>query len=79
MNATKQEYIERQESNPGPLDHLASTSLLGQVAGLPGFPFVIRISNQLILWLMEPGGSMPHSQGPSNNPYSEPNQPNSSY
>ena len=26
---------------------------------------------------MEPGGSMPHSQGLSNNPYPEPNQPNS--
>ena len=28
---------------------------------------------------MEPGGSMPHSHGLSNNPYPEPNQPNSSY
>ena len=27
---------------------------------------------------MEPGGSMPQSQGLSNNPYPEPNQPNSS-
>ena len=27
---------------------------------------------------MEPRGSMPHSQGPSNNTYPEPNQPNSS-
>ena len=26
---------------------------------------------------MEPGGSIPHSQGVSNNPYPEPNQPNS--
>ena len=26
-------------------------------------------------WLMKPGGSMPHSQGISNNPYPEPNQP----
>ena len=25
---------------------------------------------------MEPGGSMPHSQGLSNNSYPEPNQPN---
>ena len=24
---------------------------------------------------MEPGGSMPHAQGLSNNPYPEPNQP----
>ena len=30
--------------------------------------------NQLTAWLMELGGSMPHSQGPSNNPYPEPNQ-----
>ena len=29
-------------------------------------------------WLIKPGGSMPHSQGPSNNPYPESNQPNSS-
>ena len=28
---------------------------------------------------MEIGGSMPHSQGLSNNPYPEPNQSNSSY
>ena len=28
-------------------------------------------------WLMEPGGSMPHSQGLSNNSNPEPNQPNS--
>ena len=30
-------------------------------------------------WAIEPGGFMPHSQGLSNNPYLEPNQPNSSY
>ena len=28
---------------------------------------------------MEPGGSIPHSQGQPNNPYPEPNQPNFSY
>ena len=28
---------------------------------------------------MEPGGSMPHSQGLSNNSYPEPNQPNYPY
>ena len=28
---------------------------------------------------MKPGGSMPHSQGISDNPYPDPNQPNSSY
>ena len=27
---------------------------------------------------MEPGGSMPHLQEPSNDPYPEPNQPSSS-
>ena len=31
---------------------------------------------KLTPWLMEPEGSMPHSQGLSNNPYPEPNQPN---
>ena len=36
-------------------------------------------STQLILWLMERGGSMPHSQGLSGNLYSESNQHNSSY
>ena len=32
---------------------------------------------RLATWLMEPGGSMPHSQGLSNNTFPEPNQPNS--
>ena len=32
--------------------------------------------NKLTPWLMEPGGSMPHSQGLSINPYPELNQPN---
>ena len=31
---------------------------------------------KLTSWLMEPGGLMPHSQGLSNNPYPEANQPN---
>ena len=35
--------------------------------------------NILTPWLMEPGGSMPHSQGLSSNSYPEPNQPNTSY
>ena len=30
-------------------------------------------------WLVESEGSMPHSQGLCNNPYTEPNQPNSAY
>ena len=34
---------------------------------------------ELIIWPMEPGGSMSHSQGLSNNPYPEPNQHNSSH
>jgi hypothetical protein len=36
------------------------------------------VTNELTPWLLEPEGSMPHSQGLSNNPYPEPNQPNSS-
>ena len=32
--------------------------------------------NRLTPWLMEPGGSMPHSQGLPNNSHPEPNQPN---
>jgi hypothetical protein len=31
------------------------------------------LTNQLIAWLMEPEGAMPHSQGFSSNPYPEPN------
>ena len=31
----------------------------------------------LTSWFMKPGGSMPHTQGLSNNPYSEPTQANS--
>ena len=40
-----------------------------------------RVHSTMVLtpWLMKPGGSMPHSKGPSNNPYPEPNQSNSSY
>ena len=37
---------------------------------------VISVYLTLTPWLMEPGGSMPHSQGLSNNSYPEPNQPN---
>ena len=33
-------------------------------------------NNKLTPWFMKPGGSMPHSQGLSNNPYPELNQPN---
>ena len=39
----------------------------------------LHLTNQPTLWLMEPGSSMPYSQGPSNNLYPQPNQPNSSY
>ena len=38
-----------------------------------------RAHMYLTPWLMEPGGSMPHSQALTNNRYPEPNQPNSSY
>jgi hypothetical protein len=41
---------------------------------------VSDILGQLLTpWIMEPGGSMPHSQSLSNNSYHEPNQPSSSY
>ena len=34
-----------------------------------------ELTNELTPWLMEPGGSMPHSQELSNNSYPEPNYP----
>ena len=37
----------------------------------------LNVEHSLTPWLMEPGGSMPHSQGLSNNSYTQPNQPNS--
>ena len=37
------------------------------------FVIIINIINLLTTWLMELGGSMPHSQGFSKNPLSEPN------
>ena len=40
---------------------------------------LIQLINQLTPWHTEPGGSMLHSQGHSNNPYPEPNQPNYTY
>ena len=44
---------------------------------LPKFFLSITIpAHWLTQWLMGPGGSMPHSQGLSNNSYPEPNQPN---
>ena len=36
---------------------------------------VIDVCMSLTPWLMEPVGSMAHSQGLSNNSYPEPNQP----
>ena len=39
---------------------------------------IISLSNFILTpWFMEPGGSIPHSQGLSYFPYPEPNQPNS--
>ena len=35
----------------------------------------LNADNKLTSWLMEPGGSMPHSQ----ELYNKPNQPNSTY
>ena len=43
------------------------------------YNFLNCLIHQLTPWLMEPGGSMPHSQVISNNPYPEPNQSNLSY
>ena len=37
---------------------------------------IVFTINELTPWLMKPGGSIPHSQGISNNPYPELNQPN---
>ena len=37
----------------------------------------ITLHLRLTPWLMEPGGPIPHSQGLSNNPYPELNQPES--
>ena len=39
--------------------------------------YKIREGYKLTPWLMDPGDSMPHSQGPLNITYPEPNQPNS--
>ena len=43
-----------------------------------GGVFLREVINLLAPWLMEPGGSIPHSQGLSNNFYLELNQPISS-
>ena len=44
--------------------------------------YLVEVSSidiaQITTWLMEPGGSMPQSQGLSKNPYPKPNQFNSS-
>ena len=40
---------------------------------------ITYINNYLTPWLMEPGGSIPHSHRLSSNPYPDPNQSNSLY
>ena len=40
---------------------------------------LLLLTNQPTLWPLEPGGSMPHSRGLSNNPNPQPNQPNIPY
>ena len=40
---------------------------------------LVDLSYELTPWHKEPGGSMPHSQGLSNNPYPDSNQPDSSH
>ena len=42
---------------------------------LMNFTYMYLCTKYITSWLMEPGGSMPNSQGLSNNPYPEPNQP----
>ena len=47
---------------------------------IPCRPYDMRSGDTLLTpWLMEPGGSMPHSKRLSNNLYPEANQSNSSY
>ena len=46
------------------------------IMALKSFRATRYLCFKLTPWLMEPGGSMPHLQGLSNNPYPEPNQPN---
>ena len=41
--------------------------------------YITKIRKKLTSWFLEPGGSMPHSQRFSHNPYPEPNQLISSY
>ena len=43
------------------------------------YKFTIKYIKLLATWPMEPGGSMPHAKGLSDNPHPEPNQPNSLY
>ena len=54
-----------------------TSALLSRINPIPSIDTYIFNNNELTPWLMETGGSMPHSQGLSNNSYPEPNQPNS--
>ena len=58
--------------------HPSENCILTRPTGEGKYPKLkLHCNTNLTPWLMEPGGSMPHSQGHSNNPYPEPNQPNS--
>jgi hypothetical protein len=48
--------------------------LLNQSLSTTSLPLQAVQPNYLTPWFMEPDGSMPHSQRPSNNPYPEVNQ-----
>ena len=59
------------------LRHLPSVGLIVIIDPTIDIFNILLFSKRLTPWLMEPGGSMQHSQGLSNNSYPEPNQPNS--
>ena len=63
------------------LSHTPPTWVLEvDINGFRGITINISVSIIYIIpWLMNPGGSKPHSQGLSNFPYLELNQSNSSY
>ena len=59
-------------SNPYPEPNRTDTYLFKVYLNIV-LPKGLLLLVELTPWLMEPGGSMPHSQGLSSNPYPEPN------